>query len=706
MKNQTDEQILRLLKQDPQRGMNLLVESYTGLIWKVISFHLKNPEDIKECVNDTFASFYYHRKSFDTSKASLSVYLTAIARNTAISHYRKEKKHSLDSALSEVPAEDTSLLLAETKADLSRALDMLKPNELQIIRMKYYGGMTIAEIADSLNLPYETVKKRHQRSLLRLRHNLFLVLLLLLIMLFSIGTYAVLRHFEIIPPLFFLEESTDTDEDDQELENTSNGTYEKVENKESENPKEDQQASNLTNSAMASPDVGTVSDASAENDSDTRDKEVQKNYTYIPEYGIKEASSGSSYMLSSVVSAEDEATKISVTYASLIGKKLKITVTALSKTKPFSVDPSEWDEKLEQKPMRFADGTTHKLYYHGTHIPCGGGGVHDQENRYIETCSFETNDFEPLDSDKDLIPFTIHCYDLDISFSLSPAKEESITENNIYQMKDYGGILLVPRLEDGSLKIAIHPLNKGDLITLPGLIRGPHGELQEDGVVTVTDQDGNTLTGTCIRYYPGSSSTYFEWDFGEANPGNYSLHIPFLLQIPKSGEKVSIPIDFTNQTCEGKKYPIPGGKIWVSNITAPYELPEDHPYYDVYKNAIKFWGTKDYPNAFLDNPDSFTYQNFTITGEANDAQHRIAGIYGDITCDVFPGMQDYGYIGREELSNDYASQSFTYMAKFLTGYKDPSTAQFHLLDRVEFGYTNTPAYYRWNEIFDFTFTVE
>lgn len=37
--------------------------------------------------------------------------------------------------------------------------------------MKYFGGMSIREIADSLELPYETVKKRHQRTLHKLRRQ-------------------------------------------------------------------------------------------------------------------------------------------------------------------------------------------------------------------------------------------------------------------------------------------------------------------------------------------------------------------------------------------------------------------------------------------------------------------------------------------------------------------------------------------------------
>ena len=202
MNKPKDNLIIDTLNQQPQQGMELLMETYTGLVFKVISFHLSNPEDIKECTNDTFAEFYFHRASYNAGKASLPVYLTAIARYLAISRYRKEKKHMENDTLVESPVEDKAIFLAEVRADLSRALKSLKPNELQIIRMKYYGGMTISEIANSLQLPYETVKKRHQRSILKLRQALLLSLIFFVLAIFSVSTYAVLRHFNIIPPLF------------------------------------------------------------------------------------------------------------------------------------------------------------------------------------------------------------------------------------------------------------------------------------------------------------------------------------------------------------------------------------------------------------------------------------------------------------------------------------------------------------------------
>ena len=123
--------------------------------------------------------------------------------------------------------------MAETVAgrlDLEAALQSLKPEEFDIIRMKYYGGMTIKEIADSLHLSYETVKKRHQRSLTKLQKALTIGLILALIAALAACAYVVLRYFGIVPgygvntdeeiPFYVLEEpvSAENDEFGVELE--------------------------------------------------------------------------------------------------------------------------------------------------------------------------------------------------------------------------------------------------------------------------------------------------------------------------------------------------------------------------------------------------------------------------------------------------------------------------------------------------------
>ncbi len=195
-----------------------LMEQYAALVWKTAAAYLKNPEDIKECVNDTFLEFYLHSDRYDPKKGSYAAFLCTIARRKAVSIYRKNRKGSGFSVLSgeregraatAAPADmaepedmadpaDVEEAVAG-RLDLEAALQSLKPEEFDIIRMKYYDGMTIKEIADSLNLSYETVKKRHQRSLTKLQKALTIGLILALIAALAACAYVVLRYFGIVP---------------------------------------------------------------------------------------------------------------------------------------------------------------------------------------------------------------------------------------------------------------------------------------------------------------------------------------------------------------------------------------------------------------------------------------------------------------------------------------------------------------------------
>lgn len=193
------EKIMVLLEANPQKAMSLAVERYTGLLWHVVEQYLKNPEDIKECVNDTFMEFYTGRERFDSSKGNLASFLAAIARNLAVSRYRRENLRRTLELDEEIPGETGQMEQVDRKLNLEKAMAVLKPEDLDIIRMKYYGGMTIQEIADSLGLPYETVKKRHQRSLSKMRLAMIAVLVLLLALLLDACAYITVRYFGIVP---------------------------------------------------------------------------------------------------------------------------------------------------------------------------------------------------------------------------------------------------------------------------------------------------------------------------------------------------------------------------------------------------------------------------------------------------------------------------------------------------------------------------
>ncbi|MCI8822974.1 MAG: sigma-70 family RNA polymerase sigma factor [Lachnospiraceae bacterium] len=171
-KKNMDEQILRLMDEHPSEGVSLLMEQYMGLLWSACKLYLDDPEDIRECVQDTIVDFYAGRERFCLEKGTLKAYLYVIARRKAV---RAAGQNSLyrTEFLEKEPADgrdEIEQLLNRTVLD--QALSKLQEQDSRMIRMRYYDGMTCAEIARSMNLPLETVKKRQQRSLRKLRRIL------------------------------------------------------------------------------------------------------------------------------------------------------------------------------------------------------------------------------------------------------------------------------------------------------------------------------------------------------------------------------------------------------------------------------------------------------------------------------------------------------------------------------------------------------
>jgi len=177
----SEEEILQILKQDRENGAVLLLEQYAGLLWSVCHRRLENAEDIRECVNATFADVCMHPEKYDKQKGSFKNYLCQIADRKAIDRYHEncrrlqaEEEIAQRSQRNQENAAHENTLVEH----LEEALEHLEPIDSQILRMKYYDGMSYQEIAEKLSLTEGTVKMRSMRS----RRKLGKILLLLLIL--------------------------------------------------------------------------------------------------------------------------------------------------------------------------------------------------------------------------------------------------------------------------------------------------------------------------------------------------------------------------------------------------------------------------------------------------------------------------------------------------------------------------------------------
>lgn len=177
-----EERILRLLKKDESAGMDLLIETYGGLVNYIVRQKIAsicNEQDIEECVADVFVDFYVQLDMIDLKKGSLQGYISLIARRRAIDRFNAVvKKNNHETELDEVsyhsipdsaPGPETVIGMDETKSFLLKEVEELGDVDGEILFRRYYLEQSLNEIADATGMKRPTVSKRISRALEKLR---------------------------------------------------------------------------------------------------------------------------------------------------------------------------------------------------------------------------------------------------------------------------------------------------------------------------------------------------------------------------------------------------------------------------------------------------------------------------------------------------------------------------------------------------------
>ena len=579
----TDQQILALLDTEPENAMASLIDTYSGLLWKVCREYVENEEDIKDCVNETFSEFYLHKERFDPEKGALKGYLAAIARRVAIHCYQKERRQAhFRTTRSEQEALDPTEEYLD-RDELLEAISKLDPVDEQILRMKYFQGMTAAQIARSLGLPYETVKKRHQRSLAKLRKYLALglVIVALLALLAACG-YLVLRYFGLVPgygvnfnadaATYLLDEPQMTQGDQYELQ---------------------------------------LEDAYWQNDLLIVDLKV---------YGGDLSAVQNGLLAFSLEGIDAE---------------------------PSSISYHIRGKTAEYQSLRLTVQTT---------LPDGIGE------------SWE---------------FVLHCDGAAIPLSLHQAVEENELGNaGFYSLtEEDGGLLAIPRLENGELVVSLYPLNCGDFNTYFFLNEGMWSEYGGERMpITATSEDGTVLTGEPAAYSPFSEDSYLDWYFGPAEPGNYTLQIPYVYQYPVKTESVAKEIPLTGSS--EQSVALPGGSLSLNGLTPVSDTA-----------ALLTDGVMFPPELYA----GYSWWRMDATWQGNDPERILAA--ATVSVPFIEANDTAGTILRTEHTNEETGHVYSLFSGLLFGAGQKT-------DSLTLEFPSNGLCYRWNHPFSIPMTVE
>ncbi len=131
----------------------------------------------EEITQDTLATLWRKAALFDPAKSSVSTWLYRIARNRRIDVARRDRTDSLD-------PNDPALHLTDT-LDLDRLVDIqqreesvraaltnLPEEQLFLVKLAFFEGLSHSQIAEQVNLPLGTVKSRIRLAFSRLRRVL------------------------------------------------------------------------------------------------------------------------------------------------------------------------------------------------------------------------------------------------------------------------------------------------------------------------------------------------------------------------------------------------------------------------------------------------------------------------------------------------------------------------------------------------------
>lgn len=193
MTTQVQDQVLwKSYREGDKQALGVLVERYyRGLRRYGLKF-MVDEATVEDCIQDLFLQLWQNRLQINDT-CSVKHYLFKSLRSHIIQFIRADKHFSneaidWDNSLPEqIDAE--SLLIREEEmsfqlTELKRQLDTLPAREREALYLKYYENLSVAEIAETMNVNRQSVSNFLQKAIAKLRNRWLVAPLFLLFCIF------------------------------------------------------------------------------------------------------------------------------------------------------------------------------------------------------------------------------------------------------------------------------------------------------------------------------------------------------------------------------------------------------------------------------------------------------------------------------------------------------------------------------------------
>ncbi len=176
MKNKQSEQALINKSKKDIKDFGEIYKLYNQKIFRYFLVRVNSKPTAEDLTSITFEKALKNIKSFQWQGVSISAWLYQIARNSLIDYYRKEgkKKEIQITDENNIKDESSSIETQAIEKDgatiIQNIIDQLPKRERNIVRLKFYEGMTNKQIAKTLDITetnvstilHRTMKKLHE----------------------------------------------------------------------------------------------------------------------------------------------------------------------------------------------------------------------------------------------------------------------------------------------------------------------------------------------------------------------------------------------------------------------------------------------------------------------------------------------------------------------------------------------------------------
>jgi len=169
--------ILHRINQGDKTAVQDCLSKYGGLVWSLARRMSASQEDAEDAVQEIFVDVWKNAQRFDEAQSSETTFIAMIARRRLIDRLRYAKRRISTDSLEDIAAEpqnraDQQLQTSIEAKDAARALQLLRPEQRQVLQLSIVQGLSHQEISDATGIPLGTVKTHARRGLLQVREFL------------------------------------------------------------------------------------------------------------------------------------------------------------------------------------------------------------------------------------------------------------------------------------------------------------------------------------------------------------------------------------------------------------------------------------------------------------------------------------------------------------------------------------------------------